>query len=112
MKKSIEDLKREIKLLQVEHKSSVVKKQSANNEVIVAKNDQAGETGKIKSSQQIRSFVSDIRQELKYNIPTENSFTALSKSNTKNDTDDQINVENANSASQMQKTPRVTNNPF
>ena len=51
-------------------------------------------------------FVSDIRQELKYNIPTDNRFTALSKSNTKNDTDDQIDVENANSASQMQKTPK------
>ena len=68
--------------------------------------DQGGETETIKSSQQIRSFVSDIRLELKYNIPTEKSFTALSESNTKNDTDDQINVENANSASQMQKTTR------
>ena len=43
---------------------------------------------------------------MKYNIPTENKFTALSKSNTKNDTNDQTNVENANTASHLQNTPR------
>ena len=50
--------------------------------------------------------MSNIRQVFNYNIPTENKFTALSKPNTKSDTDDQINVENVNSASQMQKTPK------
>ena len=102
----IEDLKREIKLLKVEPKSNLVNKLSTKNEFIVAENDHTGETEKMKSSQEIRTFVSDIRQELEYDIPTDNRFAALSKPNTKNDTDDQTNVENANSASQMQKTPK------
>ena len=95
LEKTINDLKSQIKLLQDKYET---KRSIPDNET--------GETVTKISSQQIKTFVSDIRQEQKYNIPTENRFAALSKSNTKNDTDDLINAENANSALQMQKTPR------
>ena len=91
LEKLIDDLKSEIELLRNEREAGkkILLEQSNRNEIVPSKKDKESQNSGTQTvnGEKINTFVSEMRQETNYTIPTENSFAVLSEINSDNNHD-------------------------